>query len=119
MADYREFAPPAHLADAVECLWSLRQSDKSAYMHRVVPDGCADILFTRTSRKAALEAVGPMTKFEDFPVSPKSWTVGVRIRPGMWADQLCIPAARITDSLLLLEDLWGARARNLLSLLGD
>jgi AraC-like DNA-binding protein len=119
MPDYREFAPSAHLADAVECVWSLRQTEMSAQMHRVVPDGCADILFTRKNGRASLQVVGPMTKFEDFPLAPGTINLGIRFRPAMWTAQLGIPAYELTDAVLPLEDLWGPRARTLLSQLMD
>jgi AraC-like DNA-binding protein len=114
MPDYREFAPPPHLADAVECVWSMHQTGKSAHMHRVVPDGCADILFTRTGGRASLQVVGPMTKFEDYSLVPRAVNLGIRFRPGMLSDQISISADRVTDMLVPLEDLWGARANTLL-----
>ncbi len=119
MPDFRELTPPPHLADAIECVWSLRQLGNSTYTHRVVPDGCADILFTRNGGRASLQVVGPMTKFEDYQLAPKVLTLGIRFRPGMWTNQIRIPGGRITDALLPLEDVWGARARTLLGQLSD
>jgi AraC-like DNA-binding protein len=113
--DHRELAPPAHLSDAIECIWFLRQADKSVHSHRVVPDGCADILFTRSGERALLQVVGPMTKFEDYPIAPGALSLGIRFRPGMWTSQFQIPGDRITNTLVPLEDIWGARARTLLN----
>jgi len=111
MPEYREHAPPVHLADAVECIWSLQQIGSSADTHRVVPDGCADILFVRNSGRASLQVIGPMTKFEDYPIAPLSLSLGIRFRPGMWTQQFRIRGYQMTDALLPLEDFWGARAR--------
>jgi len=113
MQEYREISPP-HLADTVECFWTMRLADKLSVRHRVLPDGCADILFTSGPGKPSLVAVGPMTRFEDFEIPAGQWLVGIRFRPGMWASQLRVPGSRITDERLPLEDLWGAPARRLL-----
>jgi AraC-like DNA-binding protein len=119
MPEYREIAPPPHLAGAIECFWTLSHSGRSAFVHRVVPDGCADILFTRGLGKPSLTAVGAMTKFEDFPVPRGLFNIGVRFRPGTWTKQIGIPGNRLTNKILPLEDLWGARGRNLLSKLAE
>ncbi len=119
MPEYLELAPPPRLTDAVECIWSMRHTGTSVFAHRVVPDGCADILFTRDGGAASLQVVGPMTKFEDYPIAPRVLTLGLRFRPGMWSNSFGIPANRITDGLLPLEDLWGLRARRLASQLCD
>jgi AraC-like DNA-binding protein len=119
MPEYRELAPPPHLTDTIECVWSLRHSGKSAYSHRVVPDGCADILFTSIGARATLQVVGPMTKFEDIPLPPRVLTLGIRFRPGMWTNEIGVPAAGITDALLPLDNVWGVRASTLLNQLCD
>jgi AraC-like DNA-binding protein len=119
MLSYREFAPPPRLADSVECLWVMRHSEHSPVSHRVLPDGCADIIFARDSGKASLIAVGTMTRFADFPIPPGQLSVGVRFRPGMCMTYFGIPSPDITDGQLPLEDLWGTRGRNLLAQIAD
>jgi len=114
MPEYRELVPPPRLADSVECFWFMRPTEKFSVVHRVTPDGCADILFTRCGGGVTLQVVGPMTRFEDFELSLHMQTVGVRFRPGMWLAQIGVRGDRITDMILPLEDLWGARARTLL-----
>jgi AraC-like DNA-binding protein len=109
---YREIAPPPRLADRVECFWT--SQEPAGQLHRVLPDGCADILFTRTSGgRLTLEAVGPMTCYRDHQAAPGQFHFGVRFRPGMWHDVLGVQADRIVDAVLPLEDLWGSRARRL------
>lgn len=46
MAEYREIAPSPRLAQTIECFWTMNLADADP-LHRVVPDGCADILFSR------------------------------------------------------------------------
>ncbi len=92
----------------------MRPTGSSPIVHRVTPDGCADILFTRRGNEITLRVVGPMTRFEDFTLVPGMRNVGVRFRPGMWPKQLGINGEAITDAILPLEDVWGAPARTLL-----
>jgi AraC-like DNA-binding protein len=113
MVEYREIAPAAEFSDAIECFWINSQTGP-AEAHRVLPDGCADIIYSRSSGTASLEVVGPMTRYRDFTLPAGHTMVGVRFRPGMWAAHLGIPGDRITDGILPLDSLWGVRARQLL-----
>lgn len=104
---YREAPPSPLFADSVECFWSFRSDGPP---HRVFPDGCADIVFDGT-----LRAVGAMTRYADHCSRPGTLVAGVRFRPGSCAAHLGIPADRLTDAIMPLEDLWGAaRGRGLL-----
>jgi AraC-like DNA-binding protein len=107
MSEYREIAPSAAFAGAIACFWTLQHGDASA--HRVTPDGCADILLSA----GRLDVVGAMTRYQDYRPSQSEQVMGVRFRPGAWTPYFGIPGDRITDVLLPLEDLWGARARRL------
>ena len=60
MLNYRETAPPSALANTVECFWTANQESSSALEHRVLPDGCADLLFTRDRNGSTLQVVGRM-----------------------------------------------------------
>jgi AraC-like DNA-binding protein len=112
MAEYREIAPPPRLAHTIECFWTMRHAEADP-AHRVLPDGCADILFTRDAASTEIEAVGPMTRYRDFPQPDGRVLLGVRFRPGMWTAQLGVPGDRITDETLPLDCLWGSRAGEL------
>lgn len=119
MPSYHEFAPPPRLAVSVECLWVMQHPEGPAVPHRVLPDGCADILFTTGSGKPTLQVVGAMTQFQDFPVLPGQLHVGLRFHSGMWAADIGAPGSVITDRLISLEEFWGKRARSLLARLED
>lgn len=119
MLRYREILPPPRLADAVECFWTMHSGEGTPVMHRVLPDGCADILFSFSEEKPTLHFVGPMSRFADVTVKPKEPFIGVRFRPGMWSPQIALPGGQAADQIVALEDLWGARARKLQEQIGE
>jgi AraC-like DNA-binding protein len=93
-------------------------SDES-FCHRVLPDGCADIIFRRDSGKVSLTVVGTMTRFADFQMPRGQLSVGMRFRPGMWREHFGVRGPEITDALLPLEEVWGASGRILMEQLAD
>jgi AraC-like DNA-binding protein len=112
MLHYRELPPSPAFADRIECFWTMRL-DGAARVHRVVPDGCADVLLTIQSGTARLDSVGPMTIWRDHTVQPGRELFGVRFHPGR------SPLPPIPDSILDLEDVWGSSACRLLDRLTD
>ena len=132
MPDYRELPPPARLAAAVECFWTMRPSEAAVetsrgmaggpgeWQHRVTPDGCADILFSGLPSGGGLLLVGPMTGWRDFPLRAGERLFGMRFRPGMWSGLVGAPPAETTDRLLPLDGVWGdARAGRLAERLAE
>ncbi len=118
VAEYREIGPSARFAESIECFWTIEANSPSP-LHRVMPDGCADILFTQEGSRGRLEAVGAMTMWRDYPLPAGQRIFGVRFRPGMWRENLCLPGNRMTDAIVALEDLWGTRAREVAQHLGE
>ena len=103
MIEYHEHAPSPRLSRYVECFWNLRAfEDEPAYP--VLPDGCADIIFSRSAGAADLNVVGPMTSRREFHIPRGQELFGVRFRPGMWG--LFVPArwAELTDDIVQLDD---------------
>jgi len=113
MPAYREIPPAPRLAAAIECYWLGRAGGDGP--HRVTPDGCADILFTGD----ALQVVGPMTVWRDYPLRNGQHMFGVRFRPGMWSAILGVPAHSLTDQTVPVDALWGARAFRLAERLAE
>lgn len=114
---YREISPSPRLARYVECYWS--RVDENSGDHLVLPDGCADILFTQTNAGLLnLDLVGLMTK--PLPVAAKPGTVyfGIRFHPGM-AAALVPEAAVLIDQAEPLEKIWSKTARSLSERLAD
>src|SRR5215469_17132871 len=45
LSEYREFLPPAQLADRFRCFWTQTiTGSRGVYEHRVLPDACIDIV---------------------------------------------------------------------------
>jgi AraC-like DNA-binding protein len=101
---YRELPPPAALEDHVACLWTRRGRSS-----RVLPDACADIVWTGE----ALIVAGPATEAVVPSVSAEATKVGIRFRTGAAARALGLPADELRDETVALEEIWGARGREL------
>src|SRR5262249_10105407 len=62
-SDYREYPPPDRLRPWIECFWTRELGAAAPGTHRVLPDGCIDILFEAAGSSAAgLFVVGMMTR---------------------------------------------------------
>jgi AraC-like DNA-binding protein len=107
---YQEHAPPASLAQHVECFWSRTGSGEATGVprsHRVMPDGCADIVlaFDGGAPMAAM-AVGTMTRPLVFRDSTSASYLGVRFRPGVAGVLFGMPASELTNGRPALGDVW-------------
>jgi AraC-like DNA-binding protein len=104
---YREHPPPAHLGNWVQCLWTLDSPAPEAGGHRVLPDGCIDILFeTAGAGRSEIYVVGMMTR----PLLVRrahAWSItAVRFKPGAAAAFFREPLHRLTDARIELQELW-------------
>lgn len=102
---YRELPPPPPIAAHVMCLWT-REGPAAG---RVLPDGCADIVWTGER----LLVAGPATRAVVPQVSAAATKVGIRFRTGAAAQALGLPAVELRDESVALEEIWGARGREL------
>ena len=110
--NYREILPAARLLRYVECYW-FRDDLHGTPSHRVLPDGCVDILFsTQNGEPTSLAIVGLMTTPQIVDVSAGQAFFGVRFRPGMAAAFLP-PAPQLNDRIEPLENVLGSDARHL------
>ena len=101
---YTEIRPTDALAPWVECFWTRRDDAPSTEPARVLPDGCADLVFDLSGGDA--QVVGTMTR--PFVLEPGAQAdfLGVRFRPGRAAAFLRIPLAELTDASVPLGDVW-------------
>jgi AraC-like DNA-binding protein len=106
---YAEHAPPADLAAWVACFWTRRAvlGPAAASPHRVLPDGCVDILISfggatdegamPDGEVSAAAGVGPMSKPLVVSGAGPRLYVGVRFKPGCAYAALGIPASQLLD----------------------
>jgi AraC-like DNA-binding protein len=104
---YREHPPPAALAAHVLCVWSQVIGPGAVHRHRVLPDGCADVVWIG---EAPALVAGPATGPVVVPLRPRTIVVGIRLRPGAAPGLLRLPASELADRDTPLRELWGAGA---------
>ena len=108
---YSEHRPPSDLAPWVACFWQIRGSvrEDAAHPHRVLPDGCADLLFDLESARRAggmpAELIGPMSLASLYDMRGAIDLLGVRLRPGVVNAFTGIPADRVLDRAAPLGEL--------------
>lgn len=100
---YTEHTPSEALRPWVECFWT-RSDDAPSGGHRILPDGCADLVFDLTEGVSAV--VGTMTRPLVLPPGGPSSMIGVRFNPGRAAAFLRMPLAEITDARVPLGAIW-------------
>ncbi|HUF26222.1 MAG TPA: AraC family transcriptional regulator [Gemmatimonadaceae bacterium] len=120
---YVEHPPPPALRAMVECIWT-RQPPPTGMPpvhHRVLPDGCADLIL-ELGRAASADGapgglscdlgaayfVGAMTRPIVVRPDGPTWFVGVRCRRGAARALLGVPATELTDQRAELTALWPA-----------
>jgi AraC-like DNA-binding protein len=117
-ATYREIQPSARLRRYVECYWWQSRETPGEYV--VLPDGCADILFSQSGGEPkGLTMVGLMTTPLRAQAAAAQSYFGVRFRPGM-ASAFVPGAELLTDEIRSLDDLTGgASARRMFERLAE
>ena len=100
---YTEIAPPADLAPYVDRLW-LRTTRAPAPMHRVLPDGCVDVIVDVARGAARADVVGAMTRAIEVPGVP-SELIAVRFKPGTAAALTGCGLAELTDASVGVAEL--------------
>jgi AraC-like DNA-binding protein len=92
---YTEIAPPADLAPYVDRLWLRTTLRAPERVHRVLPDGCVDIIVD--AGRGAAAVVGPMTRAIEIAGDPAD-QVAVRFKPGTAAALTGCGLAELTDA---------------------
>jgi len=106
---YRERAPDAALREHVRCVWVNDLSESQTEWIRVVPDGCADIVWTGTS----LTVAGPDNQCILDRLPRGSVVVGVRFHPGAASAWFGRPLSELVNSRVPLADVWRSDADRL------
>jgi AraC-like DNA-binding protein len=97
---YREARPSPHLAAWVDRYWM--RSGHSGVTSRILPDGCADVIFDVDEGSGFV--VGTMTSPFFVPAAPAPQLFGIRFRPGRALLGIGVPLAAITDTRAPLRD---------------
>ncbi|ADO70916.1 AraC family transcriptional regulator [Stigmatella aurantiaca] len=112
---YIEVLPRPPLAPYVQCFWALTGHASPGLSHRVLPDGCIDILVDLSPRAEGeapcLRIVGAMREAEVVPLSGAVGVLGIRFRPGGAHPFLRLPLQELTGGELALGLLWPREAR--------
>ncbi|MEQ2527453.1 helix-turn-helix transcriptional regulator [Bacillaceae bacterium CLA-AA-H227] len=110
---YREYSPSRSLKDFVACYWTVdvNASDMNK-LHRVIPDGCVDIIFDLKSPSFSRGAfvVGLMTEYEVLNFSAKSSFFGIRFYSDTARQFICYPLSELIGNHVFLEDIWSNKA---------
>lgn len=122
---YYEIAPPADLADEVECCWVSRRrvpAGSAPAVSLVLPDGCMDLLVILGGFPKALgdrndeeraRVVGTMTRAQRFRFQGAVDLIALRFRPGGLVPFVSVPPLELVDLGAPLADFWGAVGREL------
>ena len=107
MTTYRELAPVPGLGLA--CVWTQRVGP--TYPQRVLPDGCMDILWSRS--EGTLQVAGPDTVPRLVVMAEGTDLVALRFLPGRAPAVLAVAADALRDTTVPLAELWGDGAHEL------
>ncbi len=113
---YQERPPAPELAGHLACVWSQTLApDTTSHVHRIVPDGCIDIIWTTAGDipGGRLHVAGPDTGPVLVTLQPGTSFVGVRFHPGSAPAALGVPAQALRDDRVPLAELWGGESRRL------
>lgn len=103
-AGYVELPAPAALKRHVACVWM--SAGTPTY---VLPDACVDVVLDGEH----LVVAGPQTVSRFVPESPGQHRCGVRFRIASAGSILGLPAARLLDQSVPVDEVWGSWGRRL------
>lgn len=101
---YRELAAAPPLTNLVAAAWVRDPAAAPTRIHRIVPDGCIDLIWV----DGELLVAGPDSRAHLAPVVPDSRYVAVRFRPGMGPHVLGVPGHEMRNQRVPLADIWGS-----------
>ena len=105
-SEYTEFPSPGPLVARFLCFWTqIIVGSRGIYEHRVLPDGCIDIVFI--DHEPPMVA-GPWTVPFLARLAAGSSITGARLRPGCASAMLGLPASELVNQNLPIATLRGA-----------
>lgn len=102
---YHETPPPVALSLWVACCWTAYGSSTQVLRHRVLPDGCSDLIFELAPVRgdALVRCVGPMRRAIQAEFSGFVDLFGIRLRPGALPALLGVSAQELRDQAIELQ----------------
>lgn len=104
--------PPDDLAALVEHVFTVdfRRAEQQAW--KILPDTCAHVIVKLgdggEGGRSSVTVVGARSEAVTTDVSGRSWTVGVRLRPGALPVLAGAPAVGLTDRSVPADAIWGS-----------
>lgn len=102
---YSEIVPDRQLQPFLECFWSIQTEGGAASAYRVLPDGCADLIFDLTPGRETAFWVGTMTRTLVADDAGPRHLVGLRFHPGGARGLLGLPLKELTDQRASFQSL--------------
>lgn len=101
---YREFLPAPVLHNIIYCYWELKTTEKmqSAFIYRVVADGCIDIFF-QLDDPSENYVMGFCKNYTEFPLENTFNYIGIRFFPTMFPALFQINAKELSNRTEKLE----------------
>jgi len=114
----REYLPSKHLQPYISRYWIMRSKIdlEEPILHRVIPDGCSDIIFDLNghSYREVGSIVGTMTKPIFAKLKGRVNYIAIRFSPGGFLHFFDIAMYNFTDQIIPLEIISGKEERNLI-----
>jgi AraC-like DNA-binding protein len=106
--------PPA-ISDSFSCVWTHRMPELIAPPVIVTPDATIDLQWVGGKFRIAGPDKTPQTEV----LRPGSTVIGFRFRPGTAAQWLGAAAHELLNQRVMLDELWGAKAKRLAQTVRD
>lgn len=106
LMNYREALPALPLRHLVAAYWCIERGESEAGgMHRVLPDGCADLICDFSGDALHARWVGTMTRAVLAPVGAAQRLFGIRFASGGLFPLLGVPLNLLVDAAVELDAL--------------
>jgi AraC-like DNA-binding protein len=115
ICSYREFPPPAALAEFVLCFWTQTIRRSCGFTQRVLPDCCVDVVVVNGRPMA----IGPWIEPFDTHLPAGTKILGARCHPGLASSLLGVPASELLNLSVPLCDVWGSGGSSAYSRIAD
>jgi AraC-like DNA-binding protein len=108
---YHEYLPSPALSPYVACYWTLDYTAASLQqpLHRILPDGCVDIIFNLKVRDASTSGfiTGLMSSYEAMRLMQDQSLFGIRFFAESVRPFIHYPASEFREGPVFLEEAWG------------